>query len=506
MRRNALGYLTSILFSSLFAACANVSHPTGGDKDVIPPKLVSITPEDSQLNTRVSRLELKFDEFVQVNNPSTEVQVSPLLPFQPTVEALNKRVIIKIPDTLLQENTTYRISFGNAIGDIHENNVFKNYSYIFSTGSYFDSLKLSGRVIDAATGRNDTGAFVLLYDAKKSDSIVVREKPIYVTKTDGAGSFNFEGLPDKEFKIFALHDANGNLMYDDEKELIAFNDKIVKPKDSITDKISLYIFSESDSVANAQNQSSERRKPLAAGKREEPQEEKNDKDEGFTYTVSIDTSDVKRRTRDIITPLEIVFNKPVKTINENRVNLSYDNAGTLIESEIELTQDTLNENKLLLQTDWKENTLYTLRLLKNFAIDSSDVEAMPSKHTFRTKSEADYAKLHVHLPTKYLGTKYVFVLLRDGTVFYQKPVTDTNIHFYKLQPGAYSMRIIEDVNENGKWDRGNLFEKIQPEKVIPNETGVDLKAGWENTVDFAETSSVGRRSGVSSPNRRVAPR
>ena len=131
---------------------------------------------------------------------------------------------------------------------------------------------------------------------------------------------------------------------------------------------------------------------------------------------------------------------------------------------------------------------------------------MPSKHTFRTKSEADYAKLHVHLPTKYLGTKYVFVLLRDGTVFYQKPVTDTNIHFYKLQPGAYSMRIIEDVNENGKWDRGNLFEKIQPEKVIPNETGVDLKAGWENTVDFAETSSVGRRSGVSSPNRRVAPR
>src|SRR5690606_11600779 len=124
--------------------------------------------------------EMRFDEFVNVSNAS-DVQTSPLLQFSPSVEALNKRVIVKIPDSLLKENTTYRITFGKAIGDVHENNPFTGYSYIFSTGSYFDSLWLSGSLYNAATGMKDTSAQILLYEATKSDSVMVKEKPLYIT-------------------------------------------------------------------------------------------------------------------------------------------------------------------------------------------------------------------------------------------------------------------------------------------------------------------------------------
>src|SRR5690606_19818160 len=198
-------------------------------------KLLSIHPADSQLNTKVTRIEMRFDEFVNITNTS-EVQTSPLLQFSPIVEALNKRVIVKIADSLLKESTTYRITFGNAIGDVHENNPFTGYSYTFSTGSYFDSLRLSGHVYNAATGMNDTGAQILLYEATKSDSILVKEKPLYITRTDGIGNFYFEGLPDKEFKLFALRDANGNLVYDGENEWVAFHHQPVRPyKDSTTE-------------------------------------------------------------------------------------------------------------------------------------------------------------------------------------------------------------------------------------------------------------------------------
>ncbi|HTN47522.1 MAG TPA: Ig-like domain-containing protein [Flavipsychrobacter sp.] len=499
-------YSFFIIALILLNACANISHPTGGKKDVAPPKLVSVFPPDSQLNTRVTRLEMRFDEFVNVNNAASEVQLSPLLAFPPTVEAVNRRVIIKIPDSLLQENTTYRIRLGNAIADVHENNPFVGYNYIFSTGAYFDSLSIGGTVMDAASGMKDTGAYVLLYDASKSDSIVVKEKPSYVVKTEMNGEFRFTGLPAKAFRIFALRDGNNNLVYDGGAEMIAFHDKTIFPKDSIDEPVELYISSESDSVNNSNGTA------LADGKRPGGRFSREGETvpaaaetpaatEGFTYLVAVDTSDTKKRTREITTPLDIVFNKKIKTINANRINLSYDSLGTLIEAKVVAVQDTMQQNKLQLQTAWKENTVYILRLLKNFAIDSSGTEALPSRHTFRTKSESDYARLHIHLPTKYLGEQYLFVLMKDGKPFYQQPVTDTNIHFYQLQPATYTMRVILDENKNGKWDHGKLFEKRQPEKVIPSYNPINLKPGWENIVDFeqppAATPNIrSRRPGV----------
>jgi hypothetical protein len=177
--------------------CANVVPPSGGAKDTTPPKLLSITPEDSMLNTKVTRLEMRFDEFVTVSDPGKEIQVSPLLALPPNVTTVGKRVIIKIPDTLLAENTTYRMNFGNAIKDLHEGNPFAGFNYIFSTGSYFDSLQLKGFVFNAASGLPDSGSQVVLYPANKNDSAVVREKPMYVTTVAKGGQFSFQGLPSR---------------------------------------------------------------------------------------------------------------------------------------------------------------------------------------------------------------------------------------------------------------------------------------------------------------------
>ena len=142
----------------LISSCANIVPPSGGMKDVTPPKLVSVSPADSSRNIRPKKIVLEFDEYIQLTDAVSQIQLSPLLPVQLTITSTSRRVVINIPDTLLQAATTYRLSFGNAIRDLHEGNQYSNTGYTFSTGGYFDSLRIGGRIISAPTGLPDTSA------------------------------------------------------------------------------------------------------------------------------------------------------------------------------------------------------------------------------------------------------------------------------------------------------------------------------------------------------------
>src|SRR5262249_55127057 len=125
--------------------CANIFPPEGGLKDSIPPVLVKASPADSSKNFEGNRIVLTFDEFVQIQNPRENLIVSPLPKIDPQVESKLRTVTIRLKDTL-EPNTTYSLNFGNAIKDINEGNTAKNFTYLFSTGTRFDSLTLSGKV------------------------------------------------------------------------------------------------------------------------------------------------------------------------------------------------------------------------------------------------------------------------------------------------------------------------------------------------------------------------
>lgn len=486
-----------VLLLCIGAGCANIVPPAGGKKDTTPPGLVSVVPADSQLNTRVTRIVMRFNEFINVNNAAAEVQVSPLLRLPLNVVAAGRTVTVKIPDSLLQDNTTYRVSFGNAIGDLHENNVFANYTYTFSTGSYFDSLQLGGWVYNAATGLPDTGVFVMLYDAAGSDSAIVREKPLYVARAAQGGGFLFRGLPYREFRIYALRDANNNLIYDGGDEFIAFSDTTVFPVESVASPLKLRTFKEKlPDTALADSTSVVGRRGLAKSR--------DVAKEGFFYTVAVDTSDARKRTFDVTKPLSIIFNKAVDSLNKERISLAWDSADITVEAPFTVDLDTAREERVQLKAAWKEDAVYTLRLLKGFAKDTALADAMPSRHVFRTKSDDDYGKLNIHLPSKYKSRQYLLMVNNETDTVYLQPVLDTMVHLVKLRPAAYTLRVISDKNENGQWDTGDLFGRLQPEEVIPYSTVINLKAGWENTIDFEVTEKG--RPGADSPQKRDKPR
>ena len=124
-------------------------------------------------------------------------------------------------DSLLP-NTTYKLAFGNAITDINESNVLQNFEYIFSTGTAIDSLKLSGQVNYAFDKNAASQILVGLYNVNSKDSVVFKDKPLYICKTNDAGIFKFNYLPNSSYKIVAIKDDNKNLLYDGSEEQIAF--------------------------------------------------------------------------------------------------------------------------------------------------------------------------------------------------------------------------------------------------------------------------------------------
>jgi len=221
--KKIIRYLALALTVVFMSRCANVVTPAGGPKDEKPPVVLEASPANHSTNFKGKSIHLTFDEFITLNNASANVLISPPLKKKPTYRSSGKTVTIRFEEPLKPE-TTYSINFGEAIKDLHEGNVFKGYTYIFSTGETIDSLTLKGKVLSAETLKPSEGFYVGLYTTE-SDTVTLD----YVTMTDKEGKFELSGLADKEYRFFVLKDGNSNLLYDLPNEEVGFYPEVVRP-------------------------------------------------------------------------------------------------------------------------------------------------------------------------------------------------------------------------------------------------------------------------------------
>lgn len=232
--------LISILSAlvALLYSCASQSALEGGPRDEKPPILIKSTPLNQSINFTERKIYLDFDEFVQLKSIQEKLVVSPPMKEKPKIICKTKSVVITFEDSLLP-NTTYNLNFSDAIADLNENNSIDNFHFCFSTGSYIDSLKISGKVLDSYTHKPEAGMFILLYN-ETYDSVPIKSTPFYIGKTNVNGIFSLENLRSGKYKIFGLKDANSNLLFDLPNERIAFSDTLIVPdaiKKTITDTL-----------------------------------------------------------------------------------------------------------------------------------------------------------------------------------------------------------------------------------------------------------------------------
>jgi hypothetical protein len=231
-RRFHLLWYAGILITLLASSCAHIVAPSGGPKDEVPPKVLKENPENKSTSFTGTKITIKFDEFVQLKDADDQVVVSPPMDEKPIIEVSGKSIVIELRGNL-KPNTTYTINFGNSIVDNHENTVLSNYSYVFATGLVIDTLTVKGSIHQAFNDKPEKGILVCLYPTDSfADSTIIKQKPLYFTKTNEAGQFTIYNLPAEEFTLVAFKDDNKNLKYD-KAESIAFYDSVVYAADSL---------------------------------------------------------------------------------------------------------------------------------------------------------------------------------------------------------------------------------------------------------------------------------
>ncbi len=233
LRRTCLYRSFTLIFILVaLVRCANIVSPEGGAKDISPPAIVSCEPPNNSILFNGKSVKIDFDEFINAETSGDKVLISPPLEKLPDFRLRGKSLIIGFEDPLSPE-TTYTIDLGTSVSDITEGNKLQGFIFAFSTGPVLDSLTLTGSVRDAFTDQPAKGVLVMLYlpgnDSIPLDSLPVRIKPAHVTRTREDGGFTFTHLAAASYKIIALGDKTGDMLFNTTGEQIAFSDSLVQP-------------------------------------------------------------------------------------------------------------------------------------------------------------------------------------------------------------------------------------------------------------------------------------
>jgi len=222
-----------LVLIALLGSCAIVSRPTGGEKDTTPPQLDSLASTPNfQTNFYPEEVVLEFDEYIQLKNASRDIVLTPTpASGKPKYEQRAKRVNIDFRSVEFRDSTTYQLQFGQAIQDFNEGNPAKALRYVFSTGSFLDSLSILGTVKDNVTGEPSIETLVGLYRST-SDTILAKAAPDYFTRTDSSGRFQIGYLSPGAYQLAAYSDDNSNYRYNQGSEAVGFLDRPIAVSDT----------------------------------------------------------------------------------------------------------------------------------------------------------------------------------------------------------------------------------------------------------------------------------
>lgn len=211
----------------IVSSCANPGFPVGGPKDTIPPVLLKTDPIYKSVNFDGDNVKLTFNEYIATDEIADALVISPPMVKKPVIRTKSKTLIIEFNEDL-KDSTTYSLDFKNSVADNNENNPLENFRFSFSTGSVFDSLRVSGRLMNSFNLEPIDKGLVMIH-SNLHDSAIYRVRPDYVAKTDKEGLFMIDNIAPGKYHLFSVMDGNNNLLYDEGAEEMSFEDSLIVP-------------------------------------------------------------------------------------------------------------------------------------------------------------------------------------------------------------------------------------------------------------------------------------
>lgn len=537
--RNFLLVFAAIL---AFSNCAKKGAPTGGAKDSIPPVIIKSTPENFSINFTGDEIRIFFDEYIKLKDLQQNLIVSPPLKYQPIITPLSTSKILKIKilDTL-KENTTYSFNFGKSIVDNNEENEFEYFKYVFSTGSYIDSLTLSGTVRDARRVAPEGTTTVMLYELTEAfaDSLIYTEKPTYITTTrDSTQQFELTNLKEGNYMLLGLKENVNNYTFEPSSDKIAFIKQAISLPTDSTYVLSLFKEAKAYELTRPSHVAKNRIVFGYTGKADSLEiTPLSQVPEGFTARTTKDLKkdtlnywfkpaiDVEQtdtllfwarnqaqldtltvRMKDLFADsLQLdtysnTFLRPKDTVqlsaNIPIVSFDVDKIKVINRDSLDIeTRLYLDEKKNILSLifDKEDDQTYNMEVLPGAITDFFDATNDSLNLRARTRPLSDYGTIRFGLAN--VREFPILVELVDSkfeVVAEDYLLENREIYFDYVNPGSNYIRITYDTNQNGVWDTGSFLERLQPETTIYYPALFEFRGNW----DLNETNPPIRLPGM----------
>jgi uncharacterized protein (DUF2141 family) len=529
----------SLMITEMLLSCAQIVAPTGGKKDTLAPVIIKIFPANQSKNFNGKQIDILFDEYVSVDNIQQQLSITPNLEGTYETKILPKGVRLTF-DKPFKENTTYSFNFRNTFKDMNERNVAKNIRLVFSTGKIIDSLKVSGKVKNPITNKPMMDVSVGMYIY--SDTLNPKKiKPYYFMKTDSSGIFTIENVAAGKYRIYAVTDANNNLLYDEAKENLGIirdtitlksnlenleinvakmekiSNKVLKArttsnyayidyyrgiknvkvnfidkKDSMvyqqTEAKSIRIFntnqvySDTIKVKIAVTDSLDR---VFTHDQKIKFKEKPKKNDGVKEEFTMKTKPSNGEDIDLKeVGYTFTFTKPIKNYDLNKVEFMNDTLVRIPVTEKDIKWNS-EKTEMKIKIDGKRaKDFVRLKMSKGtfISVENDSTQKYVSTHPIRDPE--NYGTIGGEV--KNSKKKGFFVeLLNEQYEVIQKVDNVLKYEFAFVKAGTYYIRMTIDENRNGKWDSGDL-EKNQIAEIIKfSADKIKLKQNFELTgYDF----------------------
>lgn len=494
----------------LLFSCAQVGTISGGPEDIISPQIKEMNPPNETVKFSSKSIEIEFEEFIKLNNPTQSISVIPP-DFKVKTEVSGKTLTLSWEEEL-QSNTTYSIFLNKTVQDITETND-SILQIVFSTGEYLDSLSYSTYVKDVNSQQAEKGVLVGLF--AHEDSL----EPMYFAQTDASGKANFNYLKSGTYFVRAFEDVNKDLKIS-KTERIAFNDHPIMLMDStIVDSIPLTIFtpplipnirtfqfqapgayvvgatySLKDAIysINGEEIPSEFIEQIQSDSIRfyyTPKEQKSLElvvsSPIFIDTTSLRMTDASKNKLLTIQPPKLNRSMP----SEKIVFTVYDKIEAVDTSLIQLMSlpDStiisnymyeINAGRLEFELPPINSEKVAFSFKSNAIVGATGQRNVLSTQLIRTFQEKEVGVLNLDL-TEYTVPIILEVLLA-GKMEQKIHVSPTSkLKLNDLVPGEYTFKIVIDENNNALWDTGNFEMKTQPEDIQHFTDPTTVRANWE---------------------------
>lgn len=199
-----------------------------------------------------------------------------------------------------------------------------------------------------------------------------------------------------------------------------------------------------------------------------------------------------KNNQDAKTNVPLVFTLPcpVQKVDNEGIKLFNDTDSTM-EATPQLVPDSICPRKYSITRSWEAGKVYKMLVLPNTFSTYQNKPFDTLRVTFKGADPEQYGAINLALSNFNKGV-VVELLTERGQLVEAKAVdTCTTVTFNFISPGKYRMRIIDDLNVNGKWDSGCLLRGLQPEWVYPysnakREELLEVRANWEMDLQYSK--------------------